>query len=95
LGFRPKQTLLEKADSPYLNKLIGELDTPAGQKTIIRSLKLSFVPLLLLSQYLLNPEANLILILTALVLWLTLVIRSPVEDSKERPTGFYSELVNR
>jgi hypothetical protein len=90
LGYRPKQTLIDKADSKYLTKLFHELDRTETSKNIEKTLKLSFIPLVLLSQYLLNSQTNPYLILLATALFLFLAIKIPGPDSSARPSAFFS-----
>ena len=55
---------------------------------------MSFLPLVVLSQYFI-AEINVYLVLLTLVLFFYLAGRVPGADSKTRPTEFFSELVNR
>jgi hypothetical protein len=95
LGYRPKKELLEKAQSPYLNQFFNELDRPLTTTNLIKSLKLSFIPLVLLSQFFVNSNPNVTLTLLVAAAWLYLVAKVPQPDANDRPTRFFSELLNR
>jgi hypothetical protein len=94
LGFRPKQTLLENAQSPYLTQLFEELDRSAFSLLVERTLKLCFIPLTLLSQYII-ADINPYLVLLTILIFFFLAAKMPGKDSTTRPTAFYSSLVNR
>ena len=95
LGFRPKQTLIDKAESPYFHALFKELDRSRASRLVEQTLKLSFIPLFLLSQLFLSPLTNPYIILLTFLVFLLLAVRVPGPDSKARPTAFFSELVNQ
>jgi hypothetical protein len=80
-----------------MHKLFKELDRSPVSIMLERSLKLCLVPLWLLSQhFLLNGEhISLWLILITLGIFTYLVSVIPGKDSVERPTAFFSELVNQ
>jgi hypothetical protein len=55
---------------------------------------MSFIPLVILCQYLI-AEINVYLVLLTLTLFFYVAARVPGNDSKSRPTEFFSELVNQ
>ena len=92
---RPKKNLIESSESPFLLNLFKTLDQSATHKVTIKSLKLSLIPLLLLSEFLVVDYPNVYLLLLSLIGWIYLIVLKPKEDSKERPTSFFSDLLNR
>jgi hypothetical protein len=95
LGLRPKDKLLGESESPYLHQLFTDLNRSALYNNSVTALKLTFVPLLLLFIFLRAESANIFLILLSMVGWGYLVVTPTAPDSGERPTRFFSQLVNR
>jgi len=94
LGFRPKSMLLDKSESPYMQKIIKDMDRSVVSRILEEGTKLSLVPVLLLLHYLLAQFSPILLIVT-LVIFAFLSVIIPGRDSRTRPTAFFSTLVNR
>lgn len=78
-----------------MTKLFSELDRSPLSILVEKSLKMSLVPVLLLSQFILVENANFFTYLPMIALYAFLVSTVPGADSVERPTAFFSSLVNQ
>jgi len=86
--------LLDKSESPYMQKIIKDMDRSVVSRILEEGTKLSLVPVLLLLHYLLAQFSPILLIVT-LVIFAFLSVIIPGRDSRTRPTAFFSTLVNR
>ena len=93
LGYRPKETVMANCDSLAIKEIFSEINESHTSKQVKAWLKTIFVPTILVSQWMLGGIGSIQLTI-CLLLWLWLLLVPPKRDSPDRPTAFFSDIVN-